>query len=579
MKFRTFITPLAVSAGLVLILGLGILGGLTLRRPLALIDQGGQALPTALQFVPKQSSLVASVLVRPDRLANLWSYLTAPKLRQATKDDIQAIERALLANTGLTYSQDIQPWLGEEITVAMVSPDLDQNPDNGANPGYLVALACRDSLAAKAVLELFWQNRAIAGEALTFEDFLGSRLIYARPSLTTAKTGGSGLAALAPLATTLVANQFVLVANDPVVLRQALTAAQSKDTSLQFDHRYKTALQELPHNPVGLLAFSLSGSPAWPSQTADSVNYLSLQPNGTDNPLDWGLVSLGLNSKGVIADTVLVAAPGHRLQVRHKNLDDWSGLAQFLPDQLALAAIGSDLGTWIQDLRPLGRLIAESSAWPNPIGQSLAQALGSDSLELILTGATQNFALGSSRPWSQESDWLLVTQRSDAMEAALEDLTALAQDRGLGVSSLDIEGYPTTALTKLSLGYNQGGSGPGETWQVVTQVAALWAKIDNYDLLTATPGTLAAILQLRQGPLQVPPWSQDIEVFQRPGEGYIHINWPQLQADLGQQIPRFRLWETAARPILKHLNQILLTSYGRTEQIQTGSIFFQLSNE
>ncbi|NJL44908.1 MAG: DUF3352 domain-containing protein [Leptolyngbyaceae cyanobacterium SM2_3_12] len=85
MKFRTFITPLALAAGLVLVIGLGILGGLTLRNPLSLIAQGGATLPTALQFVPKQSPLVASVLVRPDRLAALWSYLSAPKLRQATK--------------------------------------------------------------------------------------------------------------------------------------------------------------------------------------------------------------------------------------------------------------------------------------------------------------------------------------------------------------------------------------------------------------------------------------------------------------------------------------------------------------
>ncbi|NJL44907.1 MAG: DUF3352 domain-containing protein, partial [Leptolyngbyaceae cyanobacterium SM2_3_12] len=50
-----------------------------------------------------------------------------PKVTTGHQDDIQVIERTLLANTGLTYSQDIQPWLGEEITAAVVSLDLDKN--------------------------------------------------------------------------------------------------------------------------------------------------------------------------------------------------------------------------------------------------------------------------------------------------------------------------------------------------------------------------------------------------------------------------------------------------------------------
>ena len=85
MKFRTFITPLAVIGGLVFVVGLALLGGLLLRNPLALIEQGGLQTPTALQFVPKQSAVVASVLARPDRLTDVWEYLTAPELRQQTR--------------------------------------------------------------------------------------------------------------------------------------------------------------------------------------------------------------------------------------------------------------------------------------------------------------------------------------------------------------------------------------------------------------------------------------------------------------------------------------------------------------
>jgi hypothetical protein len=118
IKFRTFILPLALAAGLVLVLGVGLLGGLALRTPLYLLDRGGQSIPEAFQFVPKQSALVASVLARPDRLAQLWDYLADPKQRPTLRTDRERLERAMLAQTGLTYERDLQPWLGEEITVA-----------------------------------------------------------------------------------------------------------------------------------------------------------------------------------------------------------------------------------------------------------------------------------------------------------------------------------------------------------------------------------------------------------------------------------------------------------------------------
>jgi len=45
----------------------------------------------------------------------------------------------LLANTGLDYRRDIQPWLGE-ITLAVTTIDIDRDAQNG-QPGYLMALA------------------------------------------------------------------------------------------------------------------------------------------------------------------------------------------------------------------------------------------------------------------------------------------------------------------------------------------------------------------------------------------------------------------------------------------------------
>lgn len=581
MKFRTFITPLAAVVGLVFVVGLALLVSLLLRNPLALIDQGGLRTPAALQFVPKQSSLVASVLVRPDRLTDMWEFLTAPNLRQATRRDIDQIKQTLLAGTGLTYDQDIFPWLGEEVTVAVVSPDLDQNPDNGQTPGYLIALSCQDSQAARAMLELFWQNRAVAGDALTFEEFAGNRLIYSAARKGTDRSSLGSLAdswGFSRLATTLVANQFVLVANHPDVLRLALNSAQSNDSNLASDRRYRNALRVLPDKRVGLLALSLPAVANSLGHSSPLVNVAqSLETLGESGDLvDWSLVSLGLTREGIVGDIALVPAPGSSFAPRQGVLTDLPAVVSYLPDQMAVTAVGLDLSTLWNSLNPLWQYAeaAPNAAalvgrdWVNLVDQSLAHDL--------LHGVVNEFALGVNP--GAAPDWLFVTEQSAALETALHQVRVVAQAAGLGASRLILQDHPTTALARLTLKPSLKGLSD-QSVEVLTQVLGLQAEIDDLTVLASSPGAMDVALK-RWGMVPSPPaWVQQLSLFQRPNEGYIHINWPTLQSALGQQIARFRLWETAAKPVLRHLKQITLTSYGRTPELQTGRIFFQLSNQ
>ncbi len=570
MKFRSFIRPLAIAAGLVLVVGLVLLGRLTLNTPLYLLDRGGQGQPTALQFVPKQSTVVASVLVRPDRLATLWEYLAAPRLRPAVQQDQERIEQLLLANTGLSYSRDIQPWLGEEVTAALVSPDLDQDPTNGETPGYLVALACDDSATAQATLELYWQNRAIAGDALTFEDFSGSRLIYARRG-----TGRSPNADSPQLATVLVSNRYLLAANDPDVLRQALTAAQSTDLNLQADRRYKTALRSLPQTKVGLLALNLPALNQWVhadgGATVEPVAFGTL-----DDQVGWGLLSWQLTRQGVVGHTALLAAQGHRLHARSPQARDWGAIASYLPESLAAAAVGSDLATLGRDLKPLLTLVSASGEGADPLTQLLDAALGNGAADRLQTGIAQAYGVGLTAPDSSASpdglpEWLVVAPQSEPLSEALEALTALTQAHGLGMGTLDVQGTPAIAWTRLSLPGRRGAA----PLEVVAEVAGMQARVDQYEVLTASPALLEAVLYPEAQPRQPPSWWP--LATEQPGSGYIHIDWPQIQPVA--QLPQWRLWSAAAQPVLKHLREITLVSGDRSESMQTGRILVQLSNQ
>ncbi len=580
MKFRTFITPLAVVSGLVFIAGLVFLGGLLLRNPLVLIDQGGQSVPSALQFVPKQSTVVASLLTRPDRLTDLWEYLTTPSLRKQTQRDIEQIEQLLLAGSGLSYEKDIQPWLGEEITAAVVSPDLDQNPQNGFDPGYLLAFSCQDSQTARVVLELFWQNRAIAGDALVFEDFSGNRLIYSGQRWGDGDSSGPkpSPSVANGLATTLVANQFVLVANHPEVLRQSLTAAQSKDNNLASDWRYRSALKVLPAKRIGLVALSLPDTAGalkdLSSRTLNSVNLNGLEESG--DVIDWGLVSLGLTREGILGDIALLAAPGRRLEPRPTLVSELPQAVRYLPDTAAMTVVGLGSESIWSTMQPLWQRYGNVDHLQLLLEQDLSLVLDSNTTHELFEAVNHNSALGltlGSRP-----DWLLVSDQTENLTRALQHLQTVAQSQGIGVSTLTLQGHPTTALARL-LFKPSLGSPQNSKREVVAQVVGLHTQIDHLGVMASSPALMDKVLTINQGDKLLPDWTTYLSLFQKPNEGYIHINWPKLKSGLRQQASRFRLWETTAKPVFNHIKQVILTSYGRTSERQTGRVFFQLSNQ
>ncbi|MEB3290647.1 MAG: DUF3352 domain-containing protein [Leptolyngbya sp.] len=572
MKFRTFIIPLAVAAGLVLVLGVGLLGGLALRTPLYLLDRGGQAVPQAVQFIPKQSVWAASVLARPDRLAQLWDYLANPQQRPALRLDRERLERAILAQTALTYERDLLPWLGEEITVALVTADLDQDPTNGRTPGYLAALSCRDLAKAQATLELFWQNRALAGSPLTFEDVGGTRLIYSRPVPPPSTTAGPAVADLMPLATALVANRMLLVANDPMVLRQALSAAQATGDNLKTDWRYKLALKTLSTPRVGLLALNLPQLEGWlhPTAPGDSPIARSVDPPA----LDWGLISFALQRQGVLAEAAWIASPGHHLTAHQLPLSERDTLAHYLPGSLTLEAVGQTLTELGQQLQPWVQPWGGREGATTFLAQAVDPRWGPGTSRQMVDRVNQTYALGLDlQPLSAASNWILASPAQPSVQPWIETLGQQAQAQGLGLGQLEILGHPTTVWTRLSLGSGRPGA-----LQVQTEVTGLSATVGADQVLTTAPELMEQALAVDQARAAQPPWTALIPVFPQAGESYVHLNWPSLEAYLRQQVPQFRLWEAVAKPALKHLETLTLTSYGQTEQVHHAGLFIQLQN-
>ena len=149
MKFRPFFVTLIFGVILLLSLAATTIYWILQPSPLPLLAGGVVKEPIAAIFLPKQAPVMVSLLTNPDRLDALGRWIASPEKRRRSHEEILTIEKTLLAKTGLDYQTQIQPWLGEEISLAVTSLDYDHNPNNGIKPGYLLVASTKNQELAK----------------------------------------------------------------------------------------------------------------------------------------------------------------------------------------------------------------------------------------------------------------------------------------------------------------------------------------------------------------------------------------------------------------------------------------------
>ena len=255
MKLR----PFFITLSLIIVLLLSITGSslyfILKQSPLSLLQGGVTKAPTAAIFVPKQAPVMVSLLVNPDRLEGLARFIAAPQKRRRSHQELRTIEKTLLAKTGLDYQTQIQPWLGEEITLAVTSLDFDHDPTNGVKPGYLLAVGTREQGLAKEFLQASYSKEAIAGTSdLIFESYKGVNLIYQRQQ-TPQKNP--------PLSASAIVGNMVLFANDPAVLKEGINNVQVPDLNLKNASGYQEAIQTISEPKIGVIYANFPALSAW----------------------------------------------------------------------------------------------------------------------------------------------------------------------------------------------------------------------------------------------------------------------------------------------------------------------------
>lgn len=605
MKLRSFFSILVASVLVLLLVGASGFYWITARSPLALLRGGPTDGPDAAMFVPKQAPAVVSLLVNPERLEAFGQVVAAPGARRQAKAEIEQLKQGLLANTGLDYKQDVEPWVGDEMTLALTSLDVDRDAKTGQQPGYLLAIATQNPERSREFLQVFWQQRAAKGTELVFERYKGVKLIYSQsepvvqpqkpdskrgnkkqrqePNLTPAQSATT-------LATAVVGDRFVLFANQPKVLRDAINNVQAAELGLSSSQTYQRALQSFQQRQVGLVFLNLPQLATWSGQVAAA--------DGTEaNHLYESVaIALGLNRKGLLAETAFLVAPGQTLPAATPALSKPTGALEYIPDSSSVVAAGTDLKQlWAQ----ISNGASSYATLAQLINQPLANLQNTWQLDLpqdIFSWVQGEYALAllprpeqkPEQQLGQQPDWIFVTQRTETATTAIANLDTLAQERGFSVGPLTLADRPVSAWTKLGSnllkpagkenGKAQKTNGTPPTNVVAAEVEGVHATVGNYEIFATSVEAMEQALQANNHAFtDSPGFKAAIATLPKDNNGYLYIDWTNSRSLLEKQLPILRLVELAGQPFWSHLRSLTVTSLGGETGVRRGEVFLNLS--
>lgn len=260
MKFNSFRRILITSGVVLFLLTMVGLVSLATQSSIGLLNGGVATFPQGTAFVPKQAPTVVSLLVNPEQLYSIrQADLPLPR-RQSDRREWQQWSKEIFERVGLDYRQ-LKPWLGDEVTVAVTALDYDRRLDNGMQPGYLIAVKAKKRKLAGAYLDNFYTP---SDPENTYK---GAEILTRRDRMTPESKIGSST----------IIGDFVLFANQPRILREAIDRAQAVNSNLQHSEDYQTAIAQIQRPYVALAYFDVPQTLSWlkRAETADSDSHLT----------------------------------------------------------------------------------------------------------------------------------------------------------------------------------------------------------------------------------------------------------------------------------------------------------------
>jgi hypothetical protein len=554
MKLRAFFGTLATGAIAALTVTIWSIYLIVSQSPLNLLGGGVNDYPQATLFVPRQAPAMVSLLVNPEKLDALRQLGIPLNKRRRSHLEWDELKTNLLAKTGLDYRHDIKPWLGEEITLAVTSLDYDRNASNGVQPGYLLATATKDTELAREFLQISFSEQAIDENIdLVFERYKGVSIIYQRSLTTTVNP---------KIWASAVVGNFVLFANQPQVIKEAINNAQAVSLNLERANYYQSALDTIVQPRIGLAYINLPGASAW-------LDGAAIPDSDAEQTLT---VTLSVKQAGVAAETALIGVRGE--SDRTPSLNQPVTALSYLPSENIVALAGKDLaGLWQQITKgidaqsPLAQLVNEVLA-------SVETPLGVNLSEDIFAWVTGEYALSViDLPERDNLGWLFAAETNENntdSDRAIAHLDDLARQQGLNVGEFNVNDIEITAWTKLKT--TSGKSAVS----LNADVRGAHASTDNYVFLADSLETIVGALNRSDSFLSNQKVQKILASLPQVNDGYVYVNFADGKTIIEEKLPIVRVIELAGQSLFSHIRAIAITSQGSQNGVRRATVIFNL---
>jgi Protein of unknown function (DUF3352) len=548
---RSFIGFIVAGAIALLVIAIAGFYWFFAKSPANLI--GSSSGPGAAIFVSKLSPAMVSLLTNPEHLQAL-----------EREEELSKLKTSLFAKSGIDYKQDIQPWLGDEITLAITILDIDRDPENGQQPGYLLALATKQPEKSREFVELLFSKRALAGGTLAVEQYKGVKLISDNSQPEQDLLAGA-----------VVGENFVLFANDPKVLRDAINNVQAPDLNLTSSPEYQKATKEQLKGGLAVAFLNLPIVTKWQGLELPEQLYNSQ------------IISLVLNPKGLLAETTFLTSS--EIVPPSAPLSKPVGALQYVPASAGLAISGSNLSNLADS--DLAKLWKQATATIYGSGEDVVSRLakpladvqkrwGINLPEDIFSWVQGEYAIALLPGKEQTTPhWIFVVEKSEGVEQGVARLDAIASSNGLSINPLTIDQQKISAWTELTTATKKSDVKEGKSFSIETKVQGLHTTLGNYEIFTSDLETMDEILTTKNNSIiDNPNFKDSIAAIPLPNQGYVYLDWTKSQNLLERQVPILKLVEVLGKPFFNNLRSLTVSSYGSDTRSLKGGVFFKLHN-
>lgn len=550
---RSFYRFLIASILALLLLGIGGFYWFVAKKSGVIIIPRSQ--PDAAIFVSKQSPVMVTLLVNPDRL-QAWE----------RKGEISQIKTNLFAKTSIDYQQDIQPWLSNEITLAVTTLDIDRDPENGMQPGYLMALASRNRERSRGFIEYLFSRRAFAGADLVVEQYKGVKIISDKQKLDLYASKAPTTGVNSSLASAVV-NNFVLFANDSKVIKAAINNLQAPNLDLTSFSQYQKTIQQLPKNAMAMAFLNLPAVAQWQELKLAELVY------------DSQIISLVLQPFRLLAESSFLA----KSPITHSaSLSQPTAILQYIPQTAGLVVIGhnlqnlanSNLGKlWQQGVITLYGSEANATARLPEFLTQMKNHWGLNFSDDIFSWVTGEYSIAI-LPSPKHPHWVFVTEKSSYLKQGIANLDAIALKNGFSVSYFNLNQQKVSAWTQVKAVSDLRNM----PINVDTQILGVHTSVDNYEIFASDLQTLDRILTKSQNGIMKNALFQDLmTVIPQPNQGSLYVDWQKSREIIERQLPLLKYLEVLGKPLFDNLQAIAVSNYSNDIEYLKIGVFWQMS--